>query len=59
VHRRHFNGVLRGQRDDRRRPVTAGGRERLQVGLNPRAAAGVRPRNRQYSRNYEELPPPA
>jgi hypothetical protein len=45
--------VLRGQRDDRAHPVRAGGREGLQVGLDPGAAAGIGARNRQNSRNQE------
>ena len=39
--------VLRGQRGDRRRPVDAAASERLQVGLDPGAAAGVRAGDRQ------------
>ena len=35
------DGVLRGQRRDRRHPVDAAARERLQVGLDAGAAAGV------------------
>jgi hypothetical protein len=52
VHRRNLDRVLRGQRDDRRHPVAAGSRERLQVRLDPRASAGVRPGNGQCSRNH-------
>ena len=39
----HADRVLRGDRGDRCRPVNAGRRERLEVGLDARAAAGVRP----------------
>ena len=39
--------VLHRDRRDRRRPVHAGARERLEVGLDPGAAAGVRPGDRQ------------
>ena len=39
--------VLRGDRRDRGRPVDAAARERLQVGLDPGAAAGVRAGDRQ------------
>ena len=39
--------VLRGERRDRGRPVHAAARERLQVGLDPRAAAGVRAGDRE------------
>ena len=44
VHRRHGDRVLRGQRDERARAVAAGGRERLQVGLDagPPARVGGR-----------------
>ena len=60
VHRRNPDRVLRGQRDDRRHPVATGGRERLEVRLDPGATAGVGPGNRQYARNdVRELPPPA
>ena len=41
------DGVLDRDRRDRRRPVHARARERLEVGLDPRAAAGVRPGDRQ------------
>jgi hypothetical protein len=47
VHSGHTRGVLGGQRDDRAHSVTAGGRERLQVGLDPGAAAGIRAGNRK------------
>ena len=44
-------GVLRGERDDRRRSMDAGGGERLEVGLDPGAAAGVGARDRDAAWN--------
>ena len=41
LHGGHAERVLRGQRDDRARPEAARGRERLQVGLDPRSASRV------------------
>src|ERR1700759_1060429 len=46
--------VLRGQRRDRRHPVDAATRERLQVGLDPRAAARARAGDREH-RGYRFL----
>ena len=43
--------VLRRERDDRRRPMNAGGRERLQVGLDPGPSAGIGARNRDAAWN--------
>src|SRR5207302_10809199 len=51
VHGRYANGVLRRQRNDRAEAVTTRRGERLQVGLNARAAARVRARNRQATWN--------
>ena len=42
------DGVLGGQRGDRRHAVDARARERLQVGLDPGAAAGVRAGDREH-----------
>src|SRR5262249_46256014 len=50
-HVRHADRVLRGQRDDRRRPVAPRGRERLQVGLDPGPTARVGAGDRQTARN--------
>ena len=50
LHRDDLDRVLRGQRDDRRGPVHAAARERLQVGLDPRAAARVGGRDRDRHR---------
>ena len=50
--------VLRGDRGDRRRPVHAAARERLQVGLDPGAAAGVRAGDRQRDGNAARPGPP-
>ena len=47
LHRVDADGVLRGQRGDRRHPVDAAARERLQVGLDAGAAAGVRAGDRE------------
>jgi hypothetical protein len=59
VHSGHTRGVLRRQRDDRAHSVTAGGRERLQVGLDPGAAAGVRAGNGKTTWNrHVSLPSP-
>ena len=46
--------VLGGQRDDRAHPVAAEARERLQVGLDPGAAAGVRGGDREAAGNHWE-----
>ena len=48
VDARHADRVLRGQRGDRRHPVDAAARERLQVGLDPGAAAGVGAGDREH-----------
>jgi hypothetical protein len=50
--------VLRGERDDRAHAVAAGGRERLQVGLDPGAAAESEPAIVSISWN-QLLPSPA
>jgi hypothetical protein len=55
VHSRDGGRVLRRQRDEDARPVTAGGRKRLQVGLDAGPAAGIRRRDRECARNH--LPP--
>jgi hypothetical protein len=47
VHRGDRRRVLGGQRDDRAHPVTAEGRERLQVRLDTCAPARVRGRDRE------------
>jgi hypothetical protein len=47
VDRRHTGRVLRRERDERRCAVATGGREGLQVGLNPGAATGIGRRDRQ------------
>jgi len=47
----HLGRRLRGQRNDRAHPVAAEAGERLQVGLYTGAAAGVRSRNGQATRN--------
>ena len=45
----HADRVLRGDRGDRGHPVDAAGRERLQVGLDAGAAAGVRAGDREHA----------
>ena len=52
VDRRHAAGVLRGQRHDRAHPVAAEARERLQVGLDPGAAARVRAGDREAAGHH-------
>ena len=46
LHGDHLAGVLGGEGDDRRGAVDAAARERLQVGLDPGAAAGIGARDR-------------
>src|SRR5581483_1059795 len=48
---RDADGVLRRERDDDAHPVATGGRERLQVGLDPGPTTGVRAGDRQAPRN--------
>ena len=48
VHAGDADGVLRGQRGDRGHAVDAAAGERLQVGLDPGAAAGVRAGDREH-----------
>jgi hypothetical protein len=55
VDRLHPDGVLRGERDQDRHAVHARAGERLQVGLNPGAAARVGGRDRQCPR-YHRAP---
>src|SRR2546423_5933297 len=52
---RDSDRVLRRQRDEHGRAVAAGGRERLQVGLDAGAAARVRGGDRQTTR-YQASP---
>ena len=52
VHGGDARRVLGGQGDDRRHSMRAGCGERLQVGLDPCAAAAVRAGDRQCSRNH-------
>ena len=52
---RDLGRVLRRQRDERRRPVAAERGEGLQVGLDPRSAAGVGGRDRETARNRHGL----
>ena len=49
------DGVLRRDRRDRGHPVHAAGGERLQVGLDAGAAAGVRAGDRQHARDPRSL----
>ena len=59
VHGGDTDRVLGGQRDDRGHAVRAGRGERLQVGLDPCAAAAVGAGDRQCSRNdLSQLPSP-
>ncbi len=58
VHGRHTGRVLRRQRDDRRHAVRACGGERLQVGLDAGAAAGVGGRDREDAWDGHGLPSP-
>ena len=51
VHRVDRDRVLRGDRRDRRHPVHAARGERLQVGLDAGAAAGVRAGDREHARD--------
>jgi hypothetical protein len=50
LHGGHRDRVLRGDRGDRRRPVHARRRERLEVSLDPGPATRVRPGDRQADR---------
>jgi hypothetical protein len=52
VDRRHLGRVLRREGDDRAQPVGAEAGERLQVGLDAGAAAGVRGGDRQAAGNH-------
>ena len=52
VDRRHTDRALRCQGHDRAHPVTAEVRERLEVGLDPGAAAGVRAGDREAARHH-------
>ena len=56
VHRADAGRVLRGQRRDRRHPVDAAARERLQVRLDAGAAAGVRAGDREDGGNGRLMP---
>ena len=49
--------VLGGERDDRRGPVNAAAGERLQVRLDPGAAAGIRAGDRDRARGMRESEP--
>src|SRR3546814_1175850 len=51
----HAERVLRGDRGDRGHRVAAEHRHRLDVGLNPGAAAAVGPRNDENARGHAAL----